>query len=207
MTPTDVRSILDHHDPAQVEHYERTFYTAYAGLADNRLVRLIWDFDHDRRLLRTRVPYRDQIIYQWAAAGAAMPGCYLAVNIDPRGRFQSARFGFAPEPLDLDHCCELLNLMTPAPLPEAAGLFRRLLDEFVAPDLRSRGFAVAYATCTRRLVQPYLRLGARRVHHVSLHGEERHLIRLSLDRPAPGPQTSSSSTRPDGVPAARHIMR
>lgn len=54
---------VDVTDDRQVREYERHFYQAYARLADNKLVRLIWDWDDERQRVRTKIPYADQVIY------------------------------------------------------------------------------------------------------------------------------------------------
>ena len=44
-----VYGTVDVTDDGQVGEYERTFYQSYARLADNKLVRLIWDWDDARQ--------------------------------------------------------------------------------------------------------------------------------------------------------------
>ena len=56
--PAGAFGTLDAADAAQVREYERHFYLAYARLADNKLVRLIWDWDDPGQRLRTRTPLR-----------------------------------------------------------------------------------------------------------------------------------------------------
>jgi hypothetical protein len=145
--------LLDTEDLAAVERYERRFYRAYTRLTDNRLVHRIWTFDDQQQRVRTTIPYRDQVIYQWRQDPGAEPGCYL----DVERAFQSTHYGFALEPGE--RCCEFLNVMTPAPV-SAAQVLNRFIRDVGMRDLVDRGFDVAYGTCTRRLLAPYLRLGA-----------------------------------------------
>jgi hypothetical protein len=103
---------------------------------------------------------------------------FLAVNLDVERAFQSTHYGFSPEPGE--RCCEFLNVMTPAPV-SAARVFTRFIRDVGMRDLVDRGFDVAYGTCTRRLLAPYLRLGAQHAAARTIDGEERHLLRWPID--------------------------
>jgi hypothetical protein len=198
MTDADRFGLLDAGDPVEVTRYERHFYHAYAGLTDNMLVRTLWDWDHTRALLRTRIPYRDQVIYAWRDR-AGWPIGYLAVNLYPYRMFQGAAFGFAPAPvadpaapLRSGGICEILNLMR-ARHPRRATVrdYRAFVAGFAYRDLVQRGFGTAYATCTRRRLRPYLLLGAELRGRTGVRGEERFLLSWPLAalvaaRPDPG---------------------
>ena len=95
---------LDSADAAQVAEYERHFYRAYAGLADNKLVRTIWDWDDRWQRLRSRIPYDDQVIYSLRDSRGRLAGA-MAVSLNAPAAFQGAAFGFAPPPDDGGRCC------------------------------------------------------------------------------------------------------
>jgi hypothetical protein len=178
--------LLDPSDPAQVSEYERYFYLAYAKLADNRLIRLIWDFDDGQQRLRARVPYRDQVIYRWRDADDRLVVA-MAVNVNTGGGFQSAAFGFAPPPATspepgVGRACEVLNVMTTAHHHGRWGLasYRSFIRDFGFGDLVSRGFDVAYSTCTRRRLGSYLLLGANLLDQRLINGEDRYLLSWSI---------------------------
>jgi hypothetical protein len=180
----DQYGLLDPRDLAEVERYERHFYDGYAALTDNRLVRRIWDWDDGNRRLRTRIPYRDQVIYRWSDP-AGQPIVYLAVNLGAQRAFQAGAFGFAPGPAPGDpergHYCEVLNVLRVGPPRRAtASDYRDFVRDYGFRDLARRGFTVAYATCTRRRLRPYLLLGAQLVQGTALDGEERFLLRWPL---------------------------
>ena len=175
---------LDPGDPAQVADYERCFYDAYARLADNRLTRLIWDFDDAAQRLRTRIPYADQIVYTWRHPGGHLAGA-MAVSVHPGRAFQGAAFGFAPpgapsrpEP---PATCEILNVMTTSrhQVPAMTSYYAFVRD-FGYADLVARGVEIAYSTCTRRRLRPYLRLGAELLAETALDGEERFFLAWPL---------------------------
>ena len=69
-------------DAAQVREYERHFYLAYARLADNKLVRLIWDWDDPGQRFRLRhVPGRPVTA---ASAVTQRPAGGLRMRVEAR---------------------------------------------------------------------------------------------------------------------------
>ncbi|MDG4771798.1 hypothetical protein [Solwaraspora sp. WMMD792] len=177
--------VLDPADPAQVSEYEQDFYRAYAGLTDNRLVRLIWEWDDTARRLRTRIPYQDQIVYCWREGTGRLIGA-MAVSVVADRELQSASFGFRP-PASAGadrgggRVCEILNVMS------AGGghvwtrvTYTGFIRDFGYRDLVARGYDLAYATCTRRRLRPYLLLGAELLDRRSIDGEERMFLRWPI---------------------------
>jgi hypothetical protein len=169
-------------DDGQVGEYERTFYHSYAGLPDNKLVRLIWDWDDARQRARTRIPYADQVIYSERDADGRLTGA-MAVNLNWPTAFQGQAFGFAvPDRLSASgdpggRCCEILNVMLiPQRATTARESYRRFISDFGYRDLRDQGFDVAYSTCARRLLRPYQRLGARLLGQTAINGEDRYFL-------------------------------
>jgi hypothetical protein len=177
MTGTVGLGTIDVADAAQVAEHERHFYRAYSALTGNTLVRHIWDWDDARYRLRTRIPYADQIVYSWRDTAGQLTAA-MAVNLNPATTFQGAAFGFAPHPARSGgQCCEILNVMTTAYHHGAARAgYRSFVRDFAYCDLVSRGFTTAYATCTRRRLRPYQRLGARVLAATQIRGEERFFL-------------------------------
>ena len=167
---------IDPDDPAQVSEYERHFYHAYAGLTDNTLVRLIWDWDDARQLLRTKIPYDDQVIYSWRDRDRRLVGA-MAANLRLERGFQGATFGFTPQP-GATRSCEILNVMSANRHRRWTLVdYRAFIRDFGYGDIVARGFDVAYSTCTRRRLRPYLRLGAVLLSEGTVNGEERFFLR------------------------------
>jgi hypothetical protein len=173
---------VDVTDDGQVGEYERTFYQSYAGLTDNKLVRLIWDWDDERQRARTKVPYADQVIYSERDADGKLTGA-MAVNLNWPAAFQGQAFGFtAPDQLNRQggpgsRCCEILNVMLiPQRAATARESYRRFISDFGYRDLRAQGFDIAYSTCARRLLRPYQRLGAQLLGQAAINGEDRYFL-------------------------------
>ncbi len=169
---------VDVADGRQVREYERHFYRAYARLADNKLVRLIWDWDDTRHRVRTKIPYTDQVIYS-ARDSRGRLAVAMAVNLNYPARFQAAAFGFTPS--GDGRCCEILNVITtPHHTETARATYGAFIRGFGYADLLAHGFGVAYSTCTRRRLRPYQRLGAEILARTSLNGEDRFFLRWPL---------------------------
>jgi hypothetical protein len=174
---------VDVTDDRQVGEYERTFYQSYAGLADNKLVRLIWDWDDARQRTRAKIPYAHQVIYSERDSGGKLTGA-MAVNLNWPTAFQGQAFGFAaPDGLNGPggRCCEILNVMLiPQRAATARESYRLFISDFGYRDLRDQGFDIAYSTCARRLLRPYQRLGAQLLGQTAIGGEDRYFLRWPL---------------------------
>jgi hypothetical protein len=169
---------VDVTDDRQVREYERHFYQAYARLADNKLVRLIWDWDDERQRVRAKIPYADQVIYSARDADGRLAAA-MAVNLSYPARAQAAAFGF--DPVDGDGCCEILNVIaTPHHRETARAAYESFISGFGYEDLVSHGFEAAYSTCTRRRLRPYQRLGAQVLGQTTIAGEARFFLRWPL---------------------------
>ena len=174
---------LDVTDDRQVTEYERHFYDAYAGLADNKLVRLIWEWDDTRQRLRTRIPYSDQVIYS-ARDTRGRLAVAMAVNLRYPAEFQAAAFGFPRAGGAKARYCEILNVITTVHHSETArATYGSFISGFGYSDLVTQGFEVAYATCTRRRLRPYQRLGAQVLAETSIDGEARYFLQWLLRDP------------------------
>jgi len=171
---------LDVTDDRQVAEYERHFYDAYAGLADNKLMRLIWEWDDTRQRLRTRIPYSDQVIYS-ARDPRGRLAVAMAVNLCYPAEFQAAAFGFPRAGGAKGRYCEILNVITTVHHSESArATYRSFISGFAYRDLVAQGFQAAYAMCTRRRLRPYQRLGAQVLAEASIDGEARHFLSWPL---------------------------
>jgi hypothetical protein len=169
---------VDAADGRQVREYERHFYRAYARLADNRLVRLIWDWDDARQRVRTKIPYADQVVYSARDSGGRL-AVAMAVNLNCPARFQAAAFGFTPS--GDGRCCEILNVITtPHHTETARATYGSFISGFGYRDLMARGFEAAYSTCTRRRLRPYRRLGAELLAQTSVNAEDRFFLKWPL---------------------------
>ena len=172
---------LDVTDDRQVIDYERHFYDAYTGLADNKLVRLIWEWDDTRQRVRTRIPYSDQVIYS-ARDSRGRLAVAMAVNLSYPAEFQAAAFGFPRAGGAKGRYCEILNVVitTVHHSETARATYRSFISGFGYGDLVAHGFQAAYATCTRRRLRPYQRLGAQVLAETTIDGEARYFLQWPL---------------------------
>jgi hypothetical protein len=171
---------VDAADDEQVHEYERHFYHAYARLADNKLVRMIWHWDDAQERTRAKIPYADQVIYT-ARNTAGRLAVAMAVNLNCPAAFQSEAFGFTRPGRAEDRCCEILNVMaTPHHSGTALATYGSFICGFGYGDLLAHGIDTAYSTCTHRRLRPYQRLGAEVLGQATLAGEDRFFLRWPL---------------------------
>lgn len=169
---------VDVTDDRQVREYERHFYRAYARLADNKLVRLIWEWDDAQHRVRTKIPYADQVIYSARNADGRLTAA-MAVNLSYPAQAQAAVFGF--NPVGGGRHCEILNVIaTPHHGETARASFGSFISGFGYRDLVAHGFEDAYSTCTRRRLRPYQRLGAQLLAQTTIADEDRFFLRWPL---------------------------
>jgi hypothetical protein len=164
------------HHMAEYWEEPAAFCPAYARLADNKLVRLIWDWDDARQRTRTKVPYADQVIYSARDVHGRLASA-MAVNLNCPAAFQAGAFGFFPPNGPGSRCCEILNVMaTPHHRDTARASYGSFISGFGYADLVARGFEAAYSTCTRRRLRPYQRLGAQVLAQALIAGEDRYFL-------------------------------
>jgi hypothetical protein len=177
---------LDASNPAQVAEYEHHFYQAFAALTDNKLVRLIWDWDDAAQRVQARIPYAEQVVYCLRDDQGRLAGA-MAVNLNPGAALQSAGFGFlppvahAPSPATEGRYCEFMNLMTtPHHRDQARATYQAFIRDFCYADLVSRGFDTAYSTCPKRRLRSYQLFGATVLDETVIRGEARYFLRWPI---------------------------
>jgi hypothetical protein len=166
--------ILNTDDSKNIGQFERSFFDSFVNI-DNKLIHQIWDWDFSEKRLKTRITYHNQIIYALLNSTQEVIAS-IAVNVDPTQN-QFGEFGFQL-PLETEQYCEVLTLF----IHPQASLSAFQLSNFVTlctTDSASRGFNKTYATCGKRLLRLYQRLGCERLDHKVIDGENRYLICLS----------------------------
>lgn len=180
MTTTRPRAtrLLATDNVEEIARFERGFYTAFSHATHNRLVRWLWDWDHDAHRLRTRIPYAEQRI--WVLTdGAGELTAAIAVNT-ALCTLQGAAYGFAVPP-GLGRVCEFLTFFSvgDASLSRKHTLWTELFD-----DLRSEGFTQALATTSPKILPMYRRMGVEVIGETTLEGEVRYFLQFDLTRTA-----------------------
>lgn len=166
--------ILNTNNTSNIDKFERSFFDSFIDI-DNKLIHQIWDWDFSEKRLKTRIAYQHQIIYALLNSTKEMIAS-IAVNLDP-AQNQFSEFGFKL-PLETDQYCEVLTLF----IHPQASLSIFQLSDFVTlctTDSSDRGFHKTYATCGKRLLRLYQRLGCETLEHTIIDGESRYFIRLS----------------------------
>lgn len=173
-----VTSELDWSDAALVASLESEAYEAFGGGRHSALLRGLWIWDDDSKRMRTRVPSQDQ--RAWIEVDAGRVHTAIVVNLR-LAVLQSAAYGFAvPESLDDGRpLCEFTLVFSRE--EHSLGHFHAAWDEAFG-DLRSAGFGDGLATCARRLLPLYRRMGAKVLAEAEISGEQRFFLHFELAR-------------------------
>lgn len=157
---------------------EAEAYGAFDGGQGSELLRGIWHWDDDARRVRTRVPAEDARV--WIETDGERVSTAIVVNMR-LAILQSAAYGFAvPVALaDGRPVCEFALAFSR--VDHSISHFHRAWDE-VFSDLRAEGFGDGLATCARRLLPLYQRMGARVVEEAQIRGEKRYFLHFDLAR-------------------------
>lgn len=172
---------LDAADPTAVRAYEESLFNAFAAILKiNPLVRNLWDWDDDRRRLRTRVPYADQYVALMREAHSGAIAFSVGVNLFPGKFWQSGTYGFAPPP-ESEPACEFLIMANGEAKPEhGAVILRHFIRGHFFAELRRRGYRCAFGTSADHLRALYRRVGAVVVAEHNIDGFRRTLFRWDL---------------------------
>jgi len=174
---------LDPADTEALERFERGFHRAFSRAKANRLARHIYQWDDQRGRVRPHLPYEDQLLLvSWLTNGDVDTAGAINCRME---RYQAARMGFAPPPATAGEHCEILVLFShrDADLAGLHGFIRQ-----VALELLEQGYRSADAMCTDRLLHFYRHIGGEPLEQRSLHGENRTLLRFSLQQVAGLPE-------------------
>ncbi len=192
---------LDCRDPAEIEAFERAFYAGFEAVTHNRLVQWLWDWDHARRRLRTRIPYADQRIWVLDHPRREVRAA-IAVNVRLH-QLQGAAFGFAVpgelrEAAAAGQVCEFLAFFADGEpsLARKLPLWREMFR-----DLSAAGFTHALATTAPRLLPLYRWIDARVIQEAQLEGETRYFLLFDLSRTRRGSRARTGAGPSDAAPS------
>lgn len=166
--------ILDTDNVQNTDKFERSFFESFVN-TDNQLIHKIWDWDFSQKRLKTRISYDKQIIYALIDNDQNIVAS-IAVNIDSNQN-QFGEFGFTLPSKTLKYCEVLTLFMHPQ---RVLSVFQ--LGDFVdlcTKDSASRGFHQTYATCGKKLLRLYQRIGCELLDSKVIDREDRYFIQLS----------------------------
>lgn len=178
--PTGPRATqdLDWSDASLVASLESEAYEAFGGGRHSALLRGLWIWDDEAKRVRTRVPAEDQRAWIQVDAGRVHTAILVNVRL---ALLQSAAYGFAvPETLDEGRpLCEFTLVFSRE--EHSLGHFHAAWDEAFG-DLCGAGFGDGLATCARRLLPLYRRMGAKVLAETEIAGEQRYFLHFDLAR-------------------------
>lgn len=172
---------LNLQNPDNIQAFERAFFTAFAPLTHNQLIRKLWIWDEKNSRLKTRVPYDEQTIFVARDQNGDIETA-LALGIKLQ-TIQSENYNFHI-PLST-HNCEALAFFG---LGERRMRHTMTFWKSCREVLRQRGTENIYGTCAPRVLPVYLWVGARVLESREVEQETRHFFRISLLESARGAQ-------------------
>ncbi|MCA9605009.1 MAG: hypothetical protein KC619_05420 [Myxococcales bacterium] len=166
-----VHERLDLGDPDAVADYERALYAAFRDSDIGTLDR-IWQFDHDAKRLRPRVPYAGQQVFVSRVDGEIVAG--IPMHLDMSGPLQLETMGFEIDKGE-PGVCEGLGVFSLCFLYEGRVIALELRDH-VFEALRAQAIRKAYGTCSQKRLRPYQLLGFRVIDERDFDGERKYLL-------------------------------
>lgn len=167
-------SILDPAIESDRLAFERAFFDSFSRAKANQLIRDLWIWDDENRLLQTRVPYEDQRIFVIRDdQGVVKTG--MSFNLGQQ-HYQASAFGFS-KPAGEGASCEILSFFS-----TRQNRLANLYSFLVAIAQYGKGVEMRWAdaTCTQRLLSIYMHFGAELLGSRSIGDEFRYHIRFDV---------------------------
>lgn len=170
--------IVRHSDKVLIEDFEKSFYTAYSPVKQQKLIRQIWIWDDEKQRISLRCPISSAIIFVWFENGR--PGFYVAGSFDRTTFSQLDYYGFQ-KPNDVGIYGEVLTLHpTPWLTTSILKLDAVFLKPFCYAYAKSHGATHLLATCSKAMLTLYKRWGWLVLESKTIKGEERFFIQYCL---------------------------
>ena len=143
--------------PVIMEHFGLMLYFAFSHLPQT-LLQQIWDIDEERKFTKLKTSSDDTYVIPWIVDGIVL--AYLAYQEDGMGKFSQVEFfGFNADSIQ-EQSVEVMALFrTNQPMPNGLNLKRDFIDAICWKSLKAKGFDLAHATCTQKILPLYLRWG------------------------------------------------
>lgn len=170
--------MLDHTDTAAVTTFEKHFYTAFAAIEQQHLIRQIWNWDDDAARIGLKSPLSSTTVFVWNKE--ENPCFYVAGSFDSNRFSQLEFYGFR-KPED-DGCYGEVFTLFSTPWIQASlyEIENSFLEPFCYEYARQQGITHLLATCSRRLLPLYRKWKWEVLETKLIGSEERYFIRRLL---------------------------
>lgn len=167
---------LDTTDKTKVENYESSLYEAFVLKDKSGWIATHYQIIDDSRL-RSRVPYKDQIIYFAEINNKIV--CAGAMNFNYNAKLQLEDMGFKiqkNEPL-----CEGLTFFATDDIQGeiVMNLFSKITLLF-EDEMRNKNINISYLTCARKVKALYSLNGFKKVAVKEIDGIKKYLMMIDL---------------------------
>ncbi len=165
---------LDINDINSLGDYESSMYRAFSGTEIQTLDR-IWNIDHKKRKIKTKIPYESQKIYVARLEGKIVSG--VAINVNMNDTLQLEMMGFTID--KDDKTAEGLGVFNLSVLTSFNPVVI-LLKNHAFEVVTKLGIEKMYGTCSEKKLRGYRILGWEPIDDRLFLGEKKYLLRIPL---------------------------
>ncbi len=171
-------SLIDPNNLQAIESFEKSFYTAYRNIEQQKLIRQIWVWDDKEERIALRCPLESSTIFAWLENG--IPSFYAVGTFDRTVFSQLDYYGFQ-KPEGVGHYCEVFTIYATTNLEASIFEIEKIfLKPFCYEYAKEQGATQLLATCSKAMLTLYKRWGWDVLDTKSIEGEERFFIQLTL---------------------------
>jgi hypothetical protein len=164
-------SILDTSDPSRVEQYEKSFFKAFYGINDSAMD-LISDTDKTNKVMRTKLPYKDQAIFIADLNGAIVSAVAINRNLEDRLQLEMLGFSIDKKEAGIVEGLIVFNLQTFFGMESIA----LKLKDFAQQKIDEWKIRKIYGTCSKRLLRGYQILGWKVIDEKTIGSTQEYLL-------------------------------
>ncbi len=173
--PDLVYTTLDITNEKDIVEYERAMFRAFQNTEIITLPE-IWEYDRKAKRLRTKIPYRNQIIYIARLFDAIVAG--TAINYNMHEPLQLEMIGFSIDKSD-EHICEGLGVFCLQVFHETIPIGIQLKD-YAFAQIAQKGIKTMYGTCSPKKLPGYVQLKFEVIDERVFKGEKKYLLKKAL---------------------------
>lgn len=166
--------VLDTSNQEKVLEYENALYRAFVN-TEIKTLDQIWIFDHEKKRLRTIIPYDSQKIFVARNGDKLTSG--IAININVNEMFQLEIQGFTiPKSKGVAEGLGIFNFPELTEYKPVA----LILKKYAFKIVRDLGICTVYSTCSQKKLRGYLFMGWKLLDEKTFRGEKKYLLEVPI---------------------------
>lgn len=169
-----IYEMLDTSILKNIEEYESALYEAFKNTEIETLDQ-IWVFDHKKKKLRTKIPYKSQKIFIARNENRIVSGVAININIEELFQLEMMTFE-VPKEVGVAEGLGVFNMPSmSAYMPVAI-----LLKDYAFKIIEDMGIKVIYGTCSEKKLRGYKLLGWEPIDEKVFNGEKKYLLKIPI---------------------------